>query len=307
MGTHVEINNPTVRSAEHFIRMVGMKDLLGLVLIGPAGMGKTHMVEHILTEMNEPYVKYGGHITLPSIYEYLCENSNNLVFFDDCSQLVQNTEIMEILKQALQVSKERVLHYRSFGLKSKAPKSFVFEGRIIMAFNTMDVSNPNVQAIISRAPMIELAYSREEIYQAMYKIARGEGGGLLEHEKMWVTKEIENHTRKDARISVNLRKQQIAFQIYASFKRLYGEGNTDWIVEVHNALGKVQESWIQSMVKELVGESGRIPRLELARAIAGKRDTSLRTAYRKIAEALELEQIFTNKETSGDISLLQFK
>ena len=304
---HVKIENPTVSSAENYVKMVGMGDLIGMTLIGPAGMGKTHLVQNVLDEMSVAHIKYGGHITLASIYEYLCENNDKLIFFDDCSQLITHTEIMELLKQALQVSaRDRVLHYRSHGAKINAPKSFVFDGRIVMAFNALDKTNPNVRAIIDRAPAVELKYSRNEIYDAMYKIASGDGGGLLEYEKMIVTKEIEDYTKQDINMHVSLRSQQLAFKIFASFKKMFGETNEDWKPEVKKLFGKVKESWIRELLKDIVAD-GRISRKEFAKQIALKKDMSPRNAYRRIAEFLEIGEIFSNKINGGDVSITPFK
>ena len=170
MQTHVKIKNPTVDQAEHFIKMVGLSDILGCTLIGPPGMGKTHMVENTLKELDIPYEKYGGHITLAAIYEYLFTHSDKLIFFDDCSQLIRNVEIMELLKQALSESQiKRELHYRSYGTRITAPPKFEFSGRVIMAFNVMDKRDENVKAVISRAPAIELRFSRIEILEATKK------------------------------------------------------------------------------------------------------------------------------------------
>jgi hypothetical protein len=46
---------------------------------------------------------------------------------------------------------------------------------------------------------------------------------------------------------------------------------------------------------------------ELAKQIALKRDMSLRTAYRRIREHLEMEDIYCNKMTAGDVSTKPFK
>jgi hypothetical protein len=178
---NVQLKNPTVESAAHYVRMVGIGDLLGMTLIGPPGMGKTHLVRQVLDEMQIPYEVYGGHISLAETYEYLCENKDKLIFFDDVSQVINRPEIMEMLKQALNPgARERILNYRAKNvLRTNVPNKFVFTGSIIFAFNTMDKNNPNVKAIMDRAPVIELKYSRKETLEAMYKIAEGESGGLM--------------------------------------------------------------------------------------------------------------------------------
>jgi hypothetical protein len=303
--THVEMNNPTVIKARDYIKMVGMGDLLGCTLIGPAGMGKTHLVRNTLDEMGIEYEVYGGHISLAGCYEFLQENANKLIFFDDVSNVINKDEIIELFKQALNISgHQRMLHYRSKGVLSPHFKPhFEFTGRCIFAFNDMDTKNPNVKAIIDRAPKIELKFSRKEIIEGMYKIAEGDGGGLLEHEKMIITREIENHT--DITMDVSFRKQQICFNIYKSFKKLYGENNLLWKQMVHQAFGKKKRSWIHEFLKENVGD-GTMPRIEFAKAVAIAKDMSLRTAQRRIQEAIEMEEVYQNKLKFGDLSIKPF-
>jgi len=304
---HVKFSNPYVDRAEHYVRMVGMGDMLGCTLIGPPGMGKTHLVQHVLDDMGVPYTTYGGHITLAEVYEYLFENQDALIFFDDVSQVINKTEIMEMLKQALNLSgKDRTLHYRSKGtLSPGVPNHFTFTGRIIFAFNAMDRNNPNVKAVMDRAPAVELKFSRKEVIDAFYKIADGEGGGLMEHEKLIVVKEIEDYT--DTTMDVSLRKLFIAFNIYRSFKKSFGDGNVVWEEQVKALFGKKKQSWVREIVQDLVGPTGRISRKELAKEIALRKDMSPRNAHRKIAEFLELEELWQNKLKGGDVSLVPFK
>jgi len=303
--THIKLDNPSVETAEHYIRMVGMDAINGCILLGPPGMGKTHLVRHTLDEMDVEYEAYGGHITLAEVYEYLFENKDGLIFFDDVSQVINKTEIMEMLKQALNTSGSRRLHYRSKNVLSEnVPKYFDFTGQMIFAFNLMDLQNPNVRAIMDRAPVVELKYSRKEIMDAMYAIAKGETGGLMEYEKMIVTKEIEDYT--DSTMDVSLRKQQLAFKIYRSFKHLYGETNNVWKTQVQKLFGKKKRSWLEQLIIDLVGERGKIKRTELVKEIALTKDMSTRTAHRKINEFIEMEIIYQNKIKGGFVSMKPF-
>lgn len=303
---HVKLTNPTVERAENYVKMVGMGDILGCTLIGPAGMGKTHMVRQVLDDMNVKYQVYGGHISLAECYEYLFENSDKLIFFDDVSQVINKSEIMELLKQALNSSgHKRVLNYRSKNvLTANCPQQFEFTGRIIFAFNAMDKNNPNVKAIMDRAPVVELKFNRKEIIDAMYKIAEGASGGLMEYEKICVTRLIEDHT--DITMDVSFRKQQTAFNIYKSFKKMFGDGNDKWKSQIKSLFGKKKRSWIYQMLEESVGK-GRLKRIELAKVIAVSKDMSLRTAQRRIKEAIEMEELYENKLKGGDVSIVPFQ
>lgn len=301
---HVNIKNETVERAENLIRIVAKGTMLGCILIGPAGMGKTHTVEKCLDELDVKYEKLGGHISLAGTYEFLWENHNKLIFFDDVSQIINNAEIMELLKQAMNSGEKlRVLNYRSKGvLGPKVPSKFVFDGKIIMTFNTMEANNPNVKAITSRAPVVEMKFTHEEIIKAMYQMAENKQywPELTEDEKVVIAHEIEEYT--DSSMDVDLRKFGHACNFYNSFKTIFGPGNNKWQTQVHDLFGKKQESWMRQLVRELCGE-GKIPRSVLVKEIAIRKDMCPRNANRKITAFLEIEDIFTNKEKQGDISI----
>ena len=175
---------------------------------------------------------------------------------------------------------------------------------MIFAFNAVDKKNPNVKAILSRAPSLELKFSRKEILEIMYTIAKGDGGGLLEYEKMIIVKLIEDYT--DSSMDIELRKLFLAFKIYGSSKKLYGEGNTVWKKQVRKLFGKKRESWIRELLIELVGTNGTILRKDLAKEIALSKEMSPRNAHRKISEFIELEEVFQNKLKGGTIKLTPF-
>jgi len=126
----------------------------------------------------------------------------------------------------------------------------------------------------------------------------------MEHEKIIVTKEIEDYT--DSTMDVSLRKQQLAFKIYASFKHLYGEGNEFWIEQIQKLFGKKKRSWIEEIMIDLVGKKGKIKRANLVKEIALIRDTSPRTAHRRINEFIEIGVLYENKGKGGDVSLVPF-
>jgi cell fate (sporulation/competence/biofilm development) regulator YlbF (YheA/YmcA/DUF963 family) len=272
-------------------------------LIGPAGMGKTHTVEHVLQRMEAPYKKYGGHITVAQTFQFMYENSESLIFFDDCSNIISNREIIEQLKQALQDSGKRMLHYRSTGSAVDVDE-FEFKGQIIMAFNKMQAKDPNVQAIISRAPTVEMKYSFQDVISAMYQIAKNPGGILKKHEKIVVTREIERYA--DSTMDVSLRTQQQAFKIYNHCRKIHDGPNKEWKKLVHNMIGKKERSWIYEFVKDLVG-TGKIKRSELAKEIAIHKGVTPRTAQRRIKEFLEIGEIYQNKKKAGHISIKPFK
>jgi hypothetical protein len=301
VSPYVEIKNESVVRAKEVIKMVAKEFLNGCSLVGPAGMGKTKLVTEILKQEGVKCYVVTGHLTLAETYELLYEKNGELIFLDDVSQVINEREIMELLKGALNTGgTARVLHYRSKGvLRDGTPNNFNFTGRIIMAFNEVDKNNMNVKAVLSRAPLVELKYSRADVLAAMYQIATGDGGGLFEYEKMLVTKELEDHA--DMTMELNLRTQQNGFNTYRYFKQTYGEGNTMWKDAVVSMLGKKKRSYVADMIIEMVGLQGKINRLELAKQLALAKEMSLRTAQRRITEGIEMGELGETKLKGGDV------
>jgi hypothetical protein len=200
-----------------------------------------------------------------------------------------------------------MLSYRSTGvLPPEVPEEFEFTGRIIFSFNHMDKNNPNVKAIIDRVPKVEMNFNRKDVIDMMYQIAEKDmsAGGLLEHERMIVTKEIEDFT--DHTMDISLRKQNSAFKTYSAMKKLHGDGNDVWKPLVQDLFGKKIVSWVKKMVIDMVGEGGKIPRKELAKQIAMEKGVDFRTANRRINMFLELEEIYADKERFSNISTKPF-
>jgi hypothetical protein len=191
-------------------------------------------------------------------------------------------------------------------LGGEVPKSFDFEGQVIFAFNIMDSKNLNVKAIMDRAPVITLKFTRQEIIDAMDKVAKHveEDEPLGDWEKQLVTEEIKSFT--DSSMDISLRKQQLAFKIYQSFKELYGEGNMDWIDQVHDLFGKKKVSWMEEIIIDMVGRDGKITRNDLIKEIVLRKDMSVRTAQRRITEFIDMGIIHQNKMKKGSISLKPF-
>jgi hypothetical protein len=305
----VELNNETIERAKTYIKMVASKIWLGTTLLGEPGIGKTLLVRKTLESMNlvegKDFVMFGGHITLAQAYQYLYENFDKIIFWDDVSSVISNPEIVELLKQAIgNTGYERRLHYRSTGvLPAEIRKDFCFTGRCIFTFNTMDKTNPNVKAIMDRAPTTELVFSRAEKIEMMYKIAKAPGNELTEAEKLIVTREIEKST--DATMDISLRKQALAFQFFRFSKEQYGDGNTTWVDNVRGIFGKKKEHPIAALVRELVGMKS-IRRKDLAKEIAVRKNMCFRNAQRLITDAVELEVIYQDKMKQASVSLVPF-
>lgn len=301
---NVKLTNKKILMAKCYIKMVADGDLRAITLLGSAGTGKSQVIKATLDELGIDYVCYGGHITMMATYLFLLENHDKLIFFDDVSQVINEVEIMEMLKQCLQTGNfTREINYRSNQLPIGIPNKFEFSGKCIFAFNTANLDNPNVQAITDRSPIVYFDFTRKELLDMMNEIANDksdiyEVGGLNTKEKLMITKEIENYT--DSTMDISLRKQEIAFNIYRNWKK---DKSFDWKPMVYNLFSKRKESFIRELIKDL---GGMVERKILIKEMCNRLNIGIRTAQRRVEDYLELGEIYTNKLRNGKVSLTKF-
>lgn len=155
---------------------VGNGIVKGLVVSGPAGVGKSHTVIKTLDEnlgvparlmsIEPSYEVISGHISPIMLYTKLYQLSaaNCVLVLDDCDVL-EDIEALNILKAALDTKKTRRIHWGSAGHvleKERVPTSFEFRGGVIFLTNTKLSSiksgklAPHCEAIVSRVHCLDL-------------------------------------------------------------------------------------------------------------------------------------------------------
>lgn len=168
-GKHFDIN----KRFEFFgslVRMVIKKIRVSLVVTGEGGLGKTYTVREELLKAGldegEDFIIIKGFATAKGLYNTLWENSDKLIIFDDCDEILKNDIAKNILKGALDSYDERIVSWisQSFG-QSDVPTSFEFEGQIIFISNMSAKSID--QAIRSRATNLDLTMSVSDKLERM--------------------------------------------------------------------------------------------------------------------------------------------
>jgi hypothetical protein len=148
----------------------------GLVISGPAGVGKSHTVTTMLEQelgmpariqgLEPKYEVISGHISPIMLYTKLyslCDEGSVLVL-DDCDVL-EDLESVNILKAALDTKKVRRIHWGTASHvleKEGVPTSFEFRGGVIFLTNAK-LNNiksgklaPHCEAIVSRVHYLDL-------------------------------------------------------------------------------------------------------------------------------------------------------
>lgn len=120
------------------------------------------------------YVIIKGFSTAKGLYKTMYENSDRLIVYDDCDEVLENPTAVNLLKAALDTNEGRIVSWISsmpanFG-GSDLPPYFEFTGRIIFISNKHKHQVP--QAILSRAQNIDLTMSVDDKISRMKFILR---------------------------------------------------------------------------------------------------------------------------------------
>ncbi len=183
--------------------------------------GKTQTVEDVLAQNGlkdgNGYFKNTGTASAPGIYTLLYRHKKDIVLFDDSDGALGDQDARNILKAATDTKPSRKI---AWGKKASfifdpeeehpavyandltmAPSHYFFKGRIIFISNlTLDKLDPD-GALRTRAFIINVNPTQEEIFQYMEKILmkiKLEGGAVLNQaQRMEVLDVIKSSKKKD--------------------------------------------------------------------------------------------------------------
>lgn len=223
-----------------------LENLIGLTLAGSAnalfiagrgGIGKTHTVEKVLAKHglqdNKGYFKNTGTASAAGIYALLFRHRDGVIVFDDSDDALGDQEARNIFKAATDTKKVRKLVWNKMGKnvvdpdgdmsdeeildQGLIPRYFEFTGKIIFISNLpMQKLDPD-GAIRTRAYLIDIDPTDEEVYDFMEKICDDiplqEGLRLDRAGRMRVVKLLRNSKSKQ---SANLRKLSRGLNMAAS-------------------------------------------------------------------------------------------
>jgi hypothetical protein len=155
----------------------------GLLVTGPAGIGKSVTIEQALKEANkitkkQTYQLVKGKVSSVGFYAALYKNhqKNRIIWFDDVSGILDDETSLEILKAATSRQFEpRTITWgkaqSTFFRDNDIPNSFDYQGHIIISTNR-NVSpaaqtkkmRDHYSAITSRMPPTDLTLSKKETF-----------------------------------------------------------------------------------------------------------------------------------------------
>lgn len=200
----------------------------GLVVSGPAGIGKSYTVETtlvknlgmlgMLRDGKAQYEMLTGGMSAPVLYEKLYEykDEGQVLVFDDCDGILYDEDALNILKAALDSKKTRKVCWNTRSLhleRNDIPNSFEYKGGIIFITNVdfNHVKSPRIknhlEAIVSRCHYMDLGINsvRERIIHIKETISKYDlfaGRCMNEEECHEVIKYIEVNANKLRELSL---------------------------------------------------------------------------------------------------------
>lgn len=221
----------------HLIKMTIGGSSNALFVAGRGGVGKTHTVEEVLGELGlkdgDGYFKNTGTASPAGLYTLLFRYKDGVVLFDDSDDALKDQEARNILKAATDTKKVRKLVWNKRGSNvvdpddersdeeildaGEIPRYFEFTGKVIFISNlNMDKLDPD-GAIRTRAYMIDINPTDEEVYDYMEeicdKVPLQSGLSLSHDERLKVIKILREGTSKQ---TANLRKLSRGLSMYAA-------------------------------------------------------------------------------------------
>lgn len=145
------------------------KDIHGLLLSGPVGVGKSFEIEKALK--NEDYILINTHVTPLKLYISLYDSRQSYIIIDDVLELFKNKDTSGLLIAATQTgSKPRVLTWHTTSDKLEVPTKFVYSGKIAIICNKLPV---HLEHLKSRCFCFELKLSYNEIMEKLEEVSKG--------------------------------------------------------------------------------------------------------------------------------------
>ena len=221
----------------HLIKMTISGSSNALFVAGRGGVGKTHTVEEVLHELGlkygDGYFKNTGTASPAGLYTLLFRYKDGVILFDDSDDALKDQEARNILKAATDTKKVRKLVWNKRGSNVvdpdseqsdeeildavQIPRYFEFTGKVIFISNlNMDKLDPD-GAIRTRAYMIDINPTDEEVYEFMEKICDKvplqAGLSLSKSERLKVIGILKQGKSKQ---TANLRKLSRGLNMYAA-------------------------------------------------------------------------------------------
>lgn len=248
-----------------YIKIVCNGNATGLIVEGEAGLGKSYNILKTIKESGKKFVYCSGFTTTLELYNFLYENRDCIIFFDDSKNIFKSEASLEILKASMfSPTGIRMVRYSSSTPRLKAPSQFIFEGSIIVAIN--DLSNKqseDLKAVIDRVLYFNVKFSYQEKLQIIADLIKQDYKDLTEQDRKNIFEWIKQNT-SEATTNLNFRLLFKLYEIYRYSKEEFNklakelvrkDEQQELIIQLLKKNCSVKKA--EEEFKEITGFSGR--------------------------------------------------
>lgn len=157
----------TYEQIEKCVKHIAAGSVRSLVVNGPPGVGKSHMIKSFLdTYKTKGHMVVTGHMTLLSLYHalYAHREQGQVLVLDDVDSVFKKLEGLNLLKAAMDTQTQRNINWESSSSMLSAlqvPNRFQFNGGVILISNVgfdRDTSKlaAHLKALSDRSYIIKL-------------------------------------------------------------------------------------------------------------------------------------------------------
>lgn len=274
----------------------------GLILCGEGGVGKSRAVLQTLKECEASFTLINSQLTPKGLFDLIVKQPNGIFVIEDAEQMLQRNPMAGLLRSALFSQEERNKHGRQprriTWQTARGELSVNFTGGLIIIMNRSMPNTPEMEAIKTRVPVIDMKVTPEEMEALLRELSSKEfvdGDLSLPIDKCREVCEflIDESAKLGRRL--NLRFLFNAFRDRCSWES--GEAQTSWQEMVISRIREDATGTFKPKSKaektrrefELLEELAKksLVRLQLTSMFVQETGYSRATAYRRVDAFLE--------------------
>ena len=187
-----------------------------MLVLGQAGLGKTHSVTKTIEEnglSEKDYIFFKGYSTARGLYNTLFDNNGKLIVFDDCDSVLEDKVAINILKSALDSYDRRTISWMAKMTKGdEYPNQFDFTGRIIFISNK---SKDKIDgAVLSRSLSVDLSMTPDDKVERMSAILPGILPGYdmaVKEDALGFLKSVKDEVNLNMRMLIMVSKMRLTY------------------------------------------------------------------------------------------------
>jgi hypothetical protein len=153
---------------------VAMRYISGCIITGRGGTGKSWTATEELARLGVPFILHNTHLTPRALFDQLADNPSAVHLIEDAEEVTRSPVSLGVLRsatwgscQAREGGVKRLITWRAHGTGREA----VFDGGIVLISNRSLGDLPEMRALATRVPTLELKVTDDEIAALMRSVA----------------------------------------------------------------------------------------------------------------------------------------